>query len=85
MRRLLFVTILSMLIISQACIGQTGNGTLTGRVTDGSGAVLSGARIILTPSGATTLTDRQGEFLISGLAPGSYSARVSYLGFTTLV
>ena len=85
MKRMLFAFILLMQIVSQACFSQTAKGTLAGRVTDSSGAVLHGARVILTPSDATILTDKQGEFLISGLIPGSYSVKVSYLGFTTLI
>lgn len=57
-------------------------GTISGRVSDSAGAVLQGAQIQLEPRAAATASDGQGEFTITGLAPGSYKVTISYLGFS---
>ena len=59
-------------------------GTINGTVKDATGAVLPGAQIVLTPSGATVASDSQGAFSIRGIAAGTYTATVSYVGFTNL-
>jgi Carboxypeptidase regulatory-like domain/TonB-dependent Receptor Plug Domain len=73
-----FITILWVAIIS----AQTRRGTISGRVTDSAGAVLQGAQVELDPRAATAVSDGQGEFTITGLAPGSYRVAVSYVGFS---
>jgi TonB-dependent receptor len=60
---------------------QHGTGTITGRAVDRANAVLQGARVELEP-GASMATDAQGEFTITGVAPGEYTLQVSYVGFT---
>ncbi|HSH74883.1 MAG TPA: TonB-dependent receptor, partial [Longimicrobiales bacterium] len=62
--------------------------TITGRVTDGSGAALSGAEVIVTnqlsgfQSGALTQSD--GRYSLTGLrAGGPYEVEVRYLGYGT--
>ncbi|HEY2906841.1 MAG TPA: TonB-dependent receptor [Vicinamibacterales bacterium] len=60
---------------------QTGKGTIQGRVTDVSNAVLQGATVVLTPGVVHTVTNTEGEFLISGLAAGTYTLTVSSVGF----
>jgi hypothetical protein len=60
-------------------------GTLRGQVTDPSGAAVTGATVLITtPSGvATTTTNREGIFEVTGLAPGKYDVKVIAAGFTT--
>ena len=50
---------------------QTDKGIVTGRVVDTKGGVLQGALVDLQPSGATSVTNNQGEFKIVNLAPGA--------------
>ena len=61
---------------------QDRKGAVTGRVTDSAKAVLQGARVETDPKGPTAVSDGQGQFSISGLAPGKYKLIVSYVGFT---
>src|ERR1700752_2601927 len=57
---------------------QTGRGAISGRVTDTSNGVLQGAQIALEQKSITGISDVQGQFLINGLEPGSYTVNVSY-------
>jgi TonB-dependent receptor len=56
-------------------------GNITGTIKDPSGALVPGARIVLTPGSATAATDAQGSFSIRDLTPGTYTATISYVGF----
>lgn len=63
------------------------SGTLTGKVTlSGGGRPLAGAVVtVLTPNGveaAKTSTRSDGSFRVAGLAPGSYTVRVSSIGYS---
>ncbi len=58
---------------------------LTGSVTDGSGAAISNASVVVgnatTPNAGTVKTDRAGHYLIDGLIPGSYWVAAEAPGF----
>ena len=63
---------------------QSPSGSLRGEVADALGGLVVGATVTLTDSrGAekTATTDRAGAYLISGLAPGTYTVRASARGF----
>jgi TonB-dependent receptor len=60
---------------------QEHKGTITGRVLDANQGALMGARINLQPTGRAVVSDDQGQFTISDIAPGKYSLAVLYLGF----
>lgn len=62
---------------------QAQTGGITGKVTDSGGGILQGARVTVDPGGIDAVSDAQGQFLVTGLAPGSYTVTVSYVGFTT--
>jgi len=81
MRRLPLLVILFLFISPLFVFSQSTRGILTGRVTDASGAVLQGAQIQLQPSAGTIVSDRQGEFVIPSLTPGSYEVTISFVGF----
>src|ERR1700674_219622 len=80
--------ILAALIISICVLGltaataQVDKGSITGTVKDSTGAVLPGARVELQQKGPSAVSDAQGQFMIPGLAPGSYTLAVSYVGFS---
>lgn len=62
-------------------------GQIGGYVVDPSGAVVSNARITVTPSGtggtASAMTNSQGAWLIAGLPTGNYKAQAEAPGFKT--
>jgi hypothetical protein len=65
--------------------GQTGYGTILGRVTDQSGAVVPNAKVTLrneaTNVSNVTQTNGAGEYVFPNLIPGAYAATVSQQGF----
>src|SRR5258708_28648803 len=78
---LLFVLILN-LIWAASSAAQADRGAIAGTVKDTSGAVLPGARVELQ-QGPSAVSDGQGQFTITNVAPGTYTARVNYVGFAT--
>jgi len=55
--------------------------TITGKVLDDQGDPLAGANISLQPSGGGSASNAEGVFTISGVAPGTYELKASYLGY----
>jgi TonB-dependent receptor len=64
---------------------QERRGTISGRVTDTAGGALQGAKVEIEPKALTTASGGQGEFVVTDLAPGSYTVTVSYVGFAPLI
>lgn len=68
---------------------QSPNGTISGVVTDSSGAIIVEAQILLenyaTGSQYPAKTNGEGIYLISNLPPGVYRLQVSKVGFKTLI
>src|ERR1700751_3466781 len=64
---------------------QVNTGRILGTITDQTGGVIAGAMVTVTNTGtgvARTLTTNQsGEYAAPDLIPGSYSVRVSDMGF----
>jgi hypothetical protein len=81
------LTVCSILLAA----AQEDRATITGRVTDGSGAALPGATVTFTAaepgpgSTTTTVTDGVGQYLSPPLRPGTYAVTVELSGFTTEV
>ncbi len=67
-----------------SALAQTEAGSIAGTLTDPSGSVLKGAQVSIVAQTLNTVTDQQGRFYISGLAPGTYTLTFSYVGFKTL-
>jgi hypothetical protein len=61
---------------------QNDKGSITGHVTDSSGAFLRGAEIELQPTGRIVASNQQGAYFINNLAPGTYTITVTYVGFS---
>ncbi len=76
---------LVLLCMTMSLAGQTSTGTLRGRVTDPSGAVLPKATITVTSASgkqAVATTNGQGNYEINGLAPGTYTVTTVAPGFS---
>lgn len=81
-----FLALLAALCLSAAAFAQSGGATLSGQVTDPSGAAIPAATVTLTgPDHATKVlqTGEQGRYTFHNLAPGAYSVAVSTQGFST--
>ena len=81
-----FWALLALFCFSAAVFAQSGNGSLTGQVTDPSGAAIPAATVTLTGPGQSTKTaqtDEQGRYTFKDLAPGAYSVAISTQGFST--
>jgi TonB-dependent receptor len=77
------VVLLAFAIFPTFSAAQSSKGVLSGKVSDSSGGVLQGAQITLDPGGASAVSDVQGQFLITGLNAGNYTATITYVGFKT--
>ena len=77
------------LFLLLACVGAyaQANSEITGIVSDQTGAIIAGAKIVLTDPATcavkTTESGSTGLYDISGLNPGSYNLSVSDTGFQT--
>jgi hypothetical protein len=78
--------LLAMATPMRAQIG--GEGSITGTVTDPTGAVVGGATVIATNNATndktTQTTSASGVFTLSPLIPGTYTVTISAAGFKTL-
>jgi TonB-dependent receptor len=63
---------------------QERKGSITGRATDSAGGQLQGARITVQPGGYSAVSNTQGEFTITDVAPGAYEVIVEYVALATL-
>lgn len=86
----LAVLMLCLWVFSPAGHAQTtGRGSITGTVTDSSGAVVSGARVsvlnVATGVSSITATNRTGYFEVDSIDAGTYSVTVKVSGYEELV
>ena len=80
-RRAILAVLLPVAPLAISATAQTGRGTVTGSVADSAGAALQGARITITPTGASAITDALGQFTILGVPAGPYTVDITYSGF----
>src|ERR1700682_6034827 len=77
-------SLLILVLCAGAALGQQSKGTLKGQVSDEFGGVIVGAPVVAVDANGvqkTIPTNGEGNFVISGLAPGKYTVRVSAVGF----
>jgi TonB-dependent receptor len=79
---LLTSAVILTLLGPTSAFAQQRNGTITGTVTDTSQAILPGATVKLDPGNASVVSDGQGQFTITNVAPGTYTVTVDYVGFS---
>src|SRR5689334_12509566 len=64
---------------------QLGTATISGNITDSSGAVIIGASVTAINKGTgfvrQTTSNQQGQYNLPGLTPGSYNVQVEFAGF----
>ncbi|MCS3712859.1 iron complex outermembrane receptor protein [Salinibacter ruber] len=58
--------------------------TLTGTVEDANGAPLPGANVVLLDSDYGTAAGADGSYSITGIDPGTYTLRVTFVGYETI-
>ena len=80
------ITLFLLFLVVSLCpttslLAQGGKSSISGRVTDQSGALLQGAQISLAPKEGVVVSNVQGQFFINNLDAGSYTLTVSYVGF----
>ena len=87
--RILVLTILSALLATGPASAQTLYGSLTGNVTDASGAAVPNAKVetlnLATGVVKSATTDDRGAYLMSDLQPGNYKVTISAASFSPRV
>src|SRR5437667_2821906 len=82
-------SVLGMAVLSLGCLSlplaaQEARGTLLGRVTDSSDAMIIGAKVdalnVDTGIHFNSLTNRTGDYLFPLMSPGTYSIKVEHPG-----
>lgn len=82
MKKTLFFLLLVNLLLGQE---SPDGGTISGFVLDGkSREGLPGANVILAGTQMGAATDIDGYFVVTGVSPGSYELKISYIGFEPL-
>src|SRR5271157_4745901 len=79
-------TLIVLSLVTTAAAAQTSTGTLRGRITDPSGAVIAQATVLAATAdgrSVTVVTNNQGIYEFKGLGPGSYSVTAVAKGFAT--
>ncbi len=76
----LFIWLAGMAGLTAPAAAQTG--TLTGRVLeDGTSQSIPGANILIEGAAQGAVTDSAGQYTISGVEPGTYTVRASFIGY----
>src|SRR6266581_9165820 len=87
MKKLLFASAALSLILSLEAFGQSSNATVSGTVTDSTGAVLPGVTVTSTNNGTgvvtTVVSNEAGVYNFASLLPGIYKVSAELPGFQT--
>jgi hypothetical protein len=85
---LIALAIFSLLLIPTGAFAQEFRATISGTVTDATGAVVPGASIMVTETQTGTInrttSDNAGQYVVPFLLPGNYAISVTKKGFETL-
>ncbi|HAW08854.1 MAG TPA: hypothetical protein DCW42_06770, partial [Bacteroidetes bacterium] len=79
--KLFLFSLITLLLVSQGAYAQM-TGKIAGKVVEStSGTPLVGANVVLLNTSRGASVDRQGNYTISRVKPGSYKIKVTYLGY----
>src|SRR3954468_19911553 len=85
LRRVFCLSAFVLNVLSLPLAAQEARGTLLGRVTDSSDALIVGAKIdaihVETGVRLSSITNRTGDYMFPLLVPGNYSVKVEHPGF----
>jgi hypothetical protein len=78
------LTIAALFLFQLTAVAQQ-TGMITGTVTDSTGAVVPGAKVVLTDQSTSdsreTVSNGEGYFTFAGVRPGTYDVKVEFQGF----
>jgi hypothetical protein len=85
-----FLAVLVFVVCGWSAVyAQTGNASLTGRVSDQSKAIVAGAHVTVTNIGTnekrSTVTSNDGNYSVNALPPGNYKIEIEKAGFENIV
>src|ERR1051326_2454936 len=87
--RIAIVLTMVTLLMALPSWAQVGSSSITGLVTDSSGAVVAGAKVQAKNEGTAAVfegvTTNTGNYTFASLPPGPYTVTVSQKGFQTMV
>ena len=75
---------LSVLLFAFTLIAHAQNATLAGKVSDDTGQPLAAAIVMLEGTNLGGAADQDGKFIIRGIPAGTYTVKVSYLGYLSV-
>ncbi|GAB5537350.1 MAG: hypothetical protein Rubg2KO_35990 [Rubricoccaceae bacterium] len=73
--------VLLLLVLAPAAAAQSGK--IAGRVTDATGESIPGANVFVVETSTGATSDLDGYYTVLNVRPGSYTLRISYIGYTT--
>src|ERR1700691_5455290 len=89
MRLVPFLTLMFLSLYSAVLRAQSTNGSIAGRVTDPSKAVIADAKVAAINVGTNVryegATNGSGEYYLTNLPPGSYRIEIEKAGFQKLI
>jgi hypothetical protein len=81
--------LVALLCLASLAVAQSTSGTITGRVTDPSKAVVPSAKVVLintsTNNLQTVTTDAVGSYHLANVQPGNYRMEIEKQGFRTII
>src|SRR5262245_55494721 len=88
--RYLSIASMALMLFASSAAAQVQTGSITGTITDASGAVLPGVTVTLTGEkliggAATMVSDAAGAYRFDRLPPGAYSVKFELQGFKTVL